>query len=48
MDKKYLNPTAIIDSDHKTIIEYANDTVIHAGEDPVEKAVKLYYAVRDD
>ena len=48
MDKKYLSPTAIIDSDHKTIIEYANDTVGHCGEDPVEKAVKLYYAVRDD
>lgn len=48
MDKKYLGPTAIIDSDHKTIIEYAFDTVRHAGEDPVEKAVKLYYAVRDD
>ena len=48
MDKKYLSPTAIIDSDHKTIIEYANDTVGHSGEDTVEKAVKLYYAVRDD
>jgi transglutaminase-like putative cysteine protease len=48
MDKKYLDPTAIIDSDHKTIIEYANDTVRHSGKDPVETAVKLYYAVRDD
>ena len=48
MDKKYLGPTAIIDSDHKTIIEYANDTVRHSGKDPVETAVKLYYAVRDD
>jgi len=48
MDKKYLDPTAIIDCDHKTIIEYANDTVGHAGKDPVEKAVKLYYSVRDD
>jgi len=47
MDKKYLAPTAIIDSDNKIIIEYANDTVIDAGEDPIEKAVKLYYAVRD-
>ncbi|MBW2644363.1 MAG: transglutaminase domain-containing protein [Deltaproteobacteria bacterium] len=47
MDKKYLAPTAIIDSDNKIIIEYANDTVIDAGEDTIEKAVKLYYAVRD-
>jgi len=48
MDEKYLDPTQIIDSDHKTIIEYANDTVVDAGQDPIEKAVKLYYAVRDD
>jgi len=48
MNKKYLDPTAIIDSDHQTIIEYANNTVGHAGADPVKKAVKLYYAVRDD
>ncbi len=48
MDKKYLAPTAIIDSDHKKIIEFANDTVINASKDPVEMAVKLYYAVRDD
>ena len=47
MDKKYLAPTAIIDSDNTIIIEYANDTVIDAGEDQIEKAVKLYYAVRD-
>ena len=48
MDKKYLSPTAIIDSDHKKIIEFANDTVSSASKDPVEMAVKLYYAVRDD
>lgn len=48
MDKKYLAPTAIIDSDNKIIIEYANDTVIDAGEDQMKKAVKLYYAVRDN
>ncbi|MGD8548318.1 MAG: transglutaminase-like domain-containing protein [Desulfobacterales bacterium] len=48
MDKKYLAPTKIIDSNHKTIIEYANDTVGDAGRDPIEKAVKLYYAVRDE
>ena len=47
IDKKYLSPTAIIDSDHPSIIEYANDTVSGAGKDPVAGAVKLYYAVRD-
>ena len=46
--KKYLSPTAIIDSDHEKIIEYTNKTVIDAGKDPLDKAVKLYYAVRDD
>ena len=48
MDKKYLAPTTIIDSDNKIIIEYANDTVIDAGHDQIKKAVKLYYAVRDN
>jgi len=48
MDKKYLAPTEIIDSDNKIIIEYANDTVVDAGQDPIEKVVKLYYAVRDN
>jgi len=47
VDKKYLSPTAIIDSNHKTIVEYASRTVIGAGEDAAAKAVKLYYAVRD-
>jgi len=48
MDKKYLASTEIIDSDNKIIIDYANDTVIDAGEDQINKAVKLYYAVRDN
>jgi transglutaminase-like putative cysteine protease len=46
MDKKYLLPTPIIDSDHRTIIEYAVNT-IKGTEDAVERAIKLYYAVRD-
>ena len=46
MDKKYLSPTPIIDSDHRTIIEHALKT-ISGTKDPVEQAVKLYYAVRD-
>lgn len=43
----YLNPTSIIDSDHPDIIAYARKA---AGDsrDPVEQAVKIYYAVRDD
>ena len=43
----YLRPTAIIDSDHETIVAYAKDALTDAGQDPVTKAVKLYYAVRD-
>ena len=48
MDEKYLLATAIIDSDHATVVEYAHETVKDAGNDPVDKSVKLYYAVRDD
>jgi len=48
LDEKYLLPTAIIDSDHEKIIEYANDIVSGVGKDPIDRAVKLYYAVRDD
>ncbi len=45
-DPRYLNPTAIIDSDHPDIAVHAEKTINH-GDGPVEKAVKLYYAVRD-
>jgi transglutaminase-like putative cysteine protease len=45
--KEYLAPTEIIDSDHETIIDYARKAIDAAGDDPVAKAVKLYYAVRD-
>jgi len=48
LDEKYLSPTAIIDNDHEKIIEYANDIVSDAGKDPIDRAVKLYYTVRDD
>jgi len=43
---EYLRPTAIIDSDHPEIVAFARRA---AGDtaDPVEAAVKLYYAVRD-
>ena len=46
IDQKYLDPTAIIDSDHPSIIDYAMETI---GEttDTIQRAIKLYYAVRD-
>jgi transglutaminase-like putative cysteine protease len=45
-DERYLAPTSIIDSDHGRIIEYARGCVAGA-EDPVDRAMRLYYAVRD-
>ena len=46
VDERYLLPTSIIDSDHEEVIWFAQET---AGgiNDPVETAVRLYYAVRD-
>lgn len=44
--EEYLSPTDIIDSDHASIIAYASE-MVRGVDDPVEKAVKLYYAVRD-
>jgi len=46
-DKIYLLPTSIIDSDHESIIAYANQVIGQSGRDPISKAVALYYAVRD-
>ncbi len=46
-NNQYLSPTGMIDSNHKKIIQYAMDLVKDLGEDPIEKAVKIYYAVRD-
>jgi transglutaminase-like putative cysteine protease len=48
IDKKYLMSTPVIDSDHSKIIEYAMETIGDGVNHPTEKAVKLYYAVRDD
>jgi len=42
----YLAPTAIIDSDHESIGDYARKS-IGGSVEPVEIAVKLYLAVRD-
>jgi len=43
----YLSPTGIIDSDHPLIIDWAEKITDGIADDPVEKTVKLYYAVRD-
>ena len=44
---EYLLPTEIIDSDHEDVLKFAMDTIGTLTGDPVEMAVKLYYAVRD-
>jgi transglutaminase-like putative cysteine protease len=43
----YLTPTEIIDSDHPAIQEYAMRTVGNS-LDPIDRAIKLFRAVRDD
>ncbi len=48
MDPRYLQPTAIIDSDHESIRRYAAEAVQGAGDDAVAKSVRLYYRVRDE
>ncbi len=50
MDQKflqYLSSTEIIDSDNQSIIDYASDVLKNTKDDPISKAIKLYYAVRD-
>jgi len=47
VDEAYILPTAIIDSDSPLILEHAEKIIGAAGGSPVEKVVKLYYAVRD-
>ncbi len=42
----YLKPTAIIDSDHKSIRDFAIKS-IGGSTEPIEIAIKLYLAVRD-
>ncbi len=42
----YLAPTAMIDSDHRSIRDYSSRS-IGASKEPIEIAVKLYLAVRD-
>jgi transglutaminase-like putative cysteine protease len=45
--KEYLEPADVIDSDNREIVRYAEDAVKGVDQDPLSKAVKLYYAVRD-
>jgi transglutaminase-like putative cysteine protease len=45
--KAYMSPTPIIDSDSKIIIDYAMSVIENVDDDPVSKAIQLYYAVRD-
>ena len=44
--EEYLNPTYYIDSDHPIVAEFANQNC-GSGVTRIEKAVQLYYAVRD-
>jgi transglutaminase-like putative cysteine protease len=44
---EYLTATPILDSDSKVIIDFAMSTVADTDDDPISKAIKLYYAVRD-
>jgi len=46
--EEYLKSTQIMDTDSREIVNYARDAIKDADEDPISKAVKLYYAVRDD
>ncbi|GAB4255559.1 MAG: transglutaminase family protein [Deferrisomatales bacterium] len=46
MDPAYLAPTAIIDSDSEPIRAFVQE-VAGGGADPVDRAVRLYSAVRD-
>jgi transglutaminase-like putative cysteine protease len=45
--QEYLSPTPILDSDHPEVVGFAQDSVRGTSEEPKEKAVRLYYAVRD-
>jgi transglutaminase-like putative cysteine protease len=47
VDEGYLAPTPIVDSDHKSIRDYSIQS-IGTSKEPIEIAVKLYFAVRDN
>jgi transglutaminase-like putative cysteine protease len=43
----YLNPTWFVDSDSQAIVDFAQRAVADA-TDPIDRACRLYYAVRDE
>jgi len=45
--EQFLVPTEFLDSDHGSVREYAERNTVGSSTD-IERAVKLYYAVRDD
>ncbi len=45
--EQYLEPTVFIESDHEAVIEYTASSIGKAISDR-DKAINLYYAVRDD
>jgi len=45
--QQFLSPTEFLDSDHDSVREYAEKNTVGASND-TERAIKLYYAVRDD
>ena len=47
-DNPYLMPTDIIDSDHPRVRQYAREILGTRPLNPIQKATRLYYAVRDD
>ena len=47
MNDAYLEPTAIIDSDHPTIVDLVAELTADCAADPVQRAVRLYYHARD-
>ena len=46
-EQRFLSPTSIIDSDNEHVIAYAEKHIKNSNSDPVNKAVSLFYAVRD-
>lgn len=46
LDEKFLRPALFVNSDSIPVIDFAEKAVANATS-PIEKAVKLYYAVRD-
>lgn len=45
--EQFLTPTEFLDSDHESVRAYAEKNTVGSSND-IERAVKLYYAVRDD